>query len=259
MTQNLAFPVLLELIEERAAAFRAAVAAAPDLDATVPTCPDWSLYDLAHHLGGGERLWSHNVAAGPAEGPSPEGLAAKAEPAPRELDALLAWLAAGTEQLVSTLREHGEDAPCWTWWEGSANPRTAGGVARHRVQESAVHTYDAQLTIGAPQALPERIALDGVEEFLATCVTTSTPWPHRPVTGDFVATEGRAWRLTLGAAGASAVALAPGEEHAAPTGSLRGTASDLVLSFYGRVEIESVKGDGEQELFHQLKDWDPEA
>ncbi|MFI5532902.1 maleylpyruvate isomerase family mycothiol-dependent enzyme [Kitasatospora sp. NPDC051853] len=259
MTQTLAFPVLLELIEERATAFRAAVAAAPDLDATVPGCPDWTLYDLAQHLGGGERLWSHNVAAGPAGGPSPEGLAAKAEPAPRELDALLAWLAAGTEQLVSTLRELGEDAPCWTWWAEGATPQTAGGVARHRVQESAVHTYDAQSAIGAPQALPERIALDGVEEFLETCVTTTVAWPHQPVIGDFEATEGRVWRLTLDAAGAAAVALAPGEEHAAPTGSVRGTASDLVLMFYGRLPIESVKGDGEQELFHLLKDWDPEA
>lgn len=65
MNPKLEFPDLLRLIDERSAAFRAAVAAAPSLDAQVPTCPEWTLMDLARHIGAGRRAWAATVAAGP--------------------------------------------------------------------------------------------------------------------------------------------------------------------------------------------------
>jgi hypothetical protein len=46
---TLAFPVVLQPIDERAAAFRAAIAAAPSPDTRVPTCPEWSVRELAQH------------------------------------------------------------------------------------------------------------------------------------------------------------------------------------------------------------------
>ncbi|MQY34622.1 hypothetical protein SRB17_25920 [Streptomyces sp. RB17] len=52
--------------DERSTAFRAAVAAAPSLDVQVPTCPEWTLFDLVQHLGEGRRFWAATVAAGPA-------------------------------------------------------------------------------------------------------------------------------------------------------------------------------------------------
>lgn len=70
MEKTLEFPVLLRLIDERSTAFRAAVAAAPSLDVQVPTCPEWTLFDLIQHLGGGDRFWAAVVGAGPAEAPS---------------------------------------------------------------------------------------------------------------------------------------------------------------------------------------------
>ena len=71
MHNNLAFPDLLRLIEERTAAFCSAIASAPDLDAPVPSCPGWTLYDLVQHLGDGRRKWAEIVAAGPADAPRP--------------------------------------------------------------------------------------------------------------------------------------------------------------------------------------------
>jgi hypothetical protein len=74
-----------------------------------------------------------------------------------------------------------------------------------------VHTYDAQLTLGAPQPLPDDVVLDGVEEFLSTISTTTVAWPHEPAAVDFHATEGRSWRNWLSADGARAARLsAPG-------------------------------------------------
>lgn len=157
------------------------VAAAPGLDAQVPTCPGWTLFDLVKHLGGGDRFWAAIVGAGPADAPPAEAVAARAAlEVPQEREALLAWLDASTQLLLGALRAAGPESGCWTWWPASQSPQTAGGTARHRVQETAVHTYDAQLAAGAPQPLPAELALDGVEEFLFTVWQRPAPGRTSP-------------------------------------------------------------------------------
>ncbi|MGA5759461.1 maleylpyruvate isomerase N-terminal domain-containing protein [Nonomuraea bangladeshensis] len=231
VTLTLEFPVLLRLIEEQSTAFRAAVASAP-------------------HIGEGRRDWAATVAAGPA----PAKFAAEGAPAaPREREALLAWLAESTEQLVDALRKAGPDRGCWTWWGMSQSPRTSGAVARHQLQQMAVHTYEAQITVGVPRPLPDEVALDGVEEFLSTCVATTSAWPHKPAAMDFHASEGRSWRLSLSAGGARTVRLpGPGTTPATAFFSARGTASALALILYNRIPIDSLELDGNRRLFEQL-------
>ncbi|MEU9155597.1 maleylpyruvate isomerase N-terminal domain-containing protein [Streptomyces sp. NPDC048417] len=205
-------PELLRLIDGRSAAFRAAVGSAPSLDVPVPTCPEWTLFDLAQHLGQGRRFWDAAVAT---------------------------------------------DRGCWTWWGTSQSPGTCAAVARHQLQEVAVHTYDAQLTLGAPEPLPDEVALDGVEEFLSTCCATTDAWPHEPAAVDYHATEGRSWRLSLSADGARTARLPGTGTMPEADASLRGTAGELVLALYGRVPVDSLKLDGERRIFDQLLAWDP--
>jgi uncharacterized protein (TIGR03083 family) len=263
VTTTLEFAALLRLMDERSAAFRAAVASAPDLDVRVPTCPEWTLFDLVQHLGERRRFWAAAVAAGPAAAP-PAGSATKGAPAaPREREALSAWLAESTELMLSALREAGPDRGCWTWWGSSQSPQTCGAVARHQLQEIAVHAYDAQITVGAPQPLPDEAALDGVEEFLFTCCATPSAWPHEPAVIDFHATEGRSWRLSLSADGARSTRLAtPGTAvDEGPDGadaSARGTAGELVLFMYDRLPTDCVELDGDRRLFDLLRAWEPE-
>ncbi|MFD7066278.1 maleylpyruvate isomerase N-terminal domain-containing protein [Streptomyces sp. NPDC059913] len=268
MTMTLEFPDLLRLIEERSTAFRAAVASAPSLDVQVPTCPEWTLFDLAQHIGEGRRDWAVTVAAGPA----PAKSAAEGAPAaPREREALLAWLAESTGQLLDALREAGPDRGCWSWWETLQSPHTSGAVARHQLQQMAVHTYDAQITVGAAQPLPEEAALDGVDEFLSTCVATASAWPHQPAAIDFHASEGHSWRLSLSADGARSARLPrPGtvpattadrsQDPDAPAAfaSVRGTANELVLILHDRIPIDSLELDGDRRLFDQLRAWEPD-
>ncbi|MEV5846108.1 maleylpyruvate isomerase family mycothiol-dependent enzyme [Streptomyces sp. NPDC051985] len=256
------FSDLRRLIDERSTDFRAAVASAPSLDVRVPTCPEWTLFELAEHLGGGDRFWAAVVGAGPADGPPAAAVAERAAvAAPREREALLAWLAESTRLLLSALREAGEERGCWTWWGASQSPRNAGAVARHRVQETAVHTYDAQVAQGAPRPLPDEVALDGLDEFLSTCVATPAAWPHKPTAFDFHAAEGRSWRLTVDGDGARSTRLptaVTGEGPDAPGVSARGTAGELVLFLYGRVPADSVRIDGDGGLFDLLRAWEPE-
>ncbi|MFJ5548904.1 maleylpyruvate isomerase family mycothiol-dependent enzyme [Streptomyces sp. NPDC093225] len=260
MTTNLDLPTLLRLIDERSTAFRAAIAAAPDLDAQVPTCPEWTLFDLAQHLGEGRRKWAGIVAAGPADAPPAASGPAGAPTPPREREALVAWLAASTQLLLDALREAGPDRGCWTWWGDSQSPQTCGAVARHQLQEVAVHTYDAQITVGAPQPLPDEVALDGVDEFLTTCCATTAAWPHEPATVDYHAAEGRSWRLRLSADGARVTAPpTPATDPDATDASARGAAADLVLAFYGRVPVDSLKLDGDRHVFDRLVAWEPDV
>jgi uncharacterized protein (TIGR03083 family) len=262
--ETLEFPVLLRLIDERSTAFRAAVMSAPGLGLKVPTCPEWTLLDLVQHLGAVHRKWVATVNAGPAAAPPAES-ASGAVTAPREREPLMAWSAASTQLLLDTLREVGPDRGCWTWWGPSESPQTSGAVARHQLQEAAVHTYDAQITLGAPQPLPDEAALDGVDEFLSTCCAWTAPWPHEAAAVDFHATEGRSWRLSLSAGGARTTRLStPGTTLAAAAGegpdvafaSARGTAAELVLVFYDRIPIDSLQLDGDLHLFDLLREWD---
>jgi uncharacterized protein (TIGR03083 family) len=251
----LTFPDLLRLIDDRSVAFRSAVASAPDLDAQVPSCPEWSLHDLAQHIGEGRRAWAATVAAGPSatRRADPVGPAV----APRERGELVDWLGESTALLLDALQEAGPDRGCWTWWGDSQSPQTAGAVARHQLQQMAVHTYDAQLAVGAPQPLPEAVALDGVDEFLSTCCATRSPWPHEPAVVDYHASEGRSWRLRLSADGAR-VAADPTPSEGAPDFSARATAHGLVMALYGRNGLESLEIQGDARVFDQLAAWEPE-
>ena len=257
MDKTLEFADLLRLMDQRSTAFRTAVAAAPSLDLQVPTCPEWTLFDLVQHLGDGRRKWAAIVAAGPADAPP----AIAAPVAPREREALLAWFAASTAELLEALREAGPDRGCWTWWGPSQSPQTTGAVARHQLQQVAVHTYDAQVTIGAPQPLPVEVALDGVDEFLTTCCATTAAWPHKPAVVDYHATEGRSWRLWLSADGARTARLSgsAGEGLEAADVSAWGTANELVMFVYGRIRMDSLRLAGDRRVFDQLIAWEPEV
>jgi uncharacterized protein (TIGR03083 family) len=244
-----AFPELLRLIDDRSATFRAVIATAPRFDLPVPTCPGWTLADLVQHIGAGRRSWAATVAAGP----DAPGRVKVEDVAPLEREALLVWLADSSQQMIDALLQAGPERGCWSWWDGSQSPLTCGAVARHQLQEIAVHTYDAQLTVGAPEPLPEAVALDGVEEFLFTCCSTTTSaWPHEPAVVDYHATEGRSWRQWLSADGSRITA-----PDASPADvSVTGPASELELFLYGRLPVDGLKLDGKGEIFDQLDAWE---
>ncbi|MFD6663213.1 maleylpyruvate isomerase N-terminal domain-containing protein [Micromonospora chalcea] len=256
MTEPLTFSDRLRLIDDRSAAFRDAVAAAPDLDAPVPTCPGWTLFDLARHIGEGRRSWAATVAAGPEA----SGRAAPGGPgAPRERTALRDWLAESTEQLLAALRDAGPDRGCWTWWDTSQSPQNCGAVARHQLQEIAVHTYDAQLTVGAPQPQPVEMALDGVEDFLFTCCATTVPWPYEPAVLDYHLTEGGWWRVRLSPDGVQVTRLPAGADAGPADTAARSTAGDLVLAFYGRIPLDALSIEGDRQVLDRIAAWDPDA
>jgi uncharacterized protein (TIGR03083 family) len=199
--------------------------AATDLETRVPSCPEWSLRDLAHHIGVVQWYWGQNVAAQNADERSGGELTAL----PDDVD-LLAWMGWCTYTLLGALRQAGPDAPCWTWW---GEPRTSLAVARHQAQEVGVHRWDAELTAGELAPLPLALSEDGVPEFVEIMVGSDAASLPGAVT--LTATDiGASWRVGAAADGAGA---GDGAAAGARSAELRATASDLVLMLYRRLPV----------------------
>ncbi|WP_328467340.1 maleylpyruvate isomerase family mycothiol-dependent enzyme [Actinoplanes sp. NBC_00393] len=241
------FPELLSLIVGRSAALRDAAAAAPDRSVRVPGCPDWSLHDLVAHLGAVQRFWAVTVSL--ADDSAPPTVEQRPDQSPH--GDLLEWFEESTRLLVTALRAAGPDAPSWAWWGASGAPLTAGAVARHQVQEAAVHAFDAQEALGKPEPLPAAVAVDGVAEFLSVGLGSLGAWPHRPARVQLQAIEGPSWTVDLSPTGALADPAASG----APVTRIQGTASELVLVLYRRIALDEVRIDGDRAVAEQLREW----
>ncbi len=140
----------------------AAAIARGDLDATVPTCPDWTLRELAHHLG---RV--HHWAAAHVEKARPEPLSNEESQAewgemPADAD-VVDWYRAANARLVATLRAAGTDVQCWSFLPA---PSPLAFWARRQSHETAIHRADAQVTSGLIDPVPVDFAVDGIDELL---------------------------------------------------------------------------------------------
>jgi uncharacterized protein (TIGR03083 family) len=248
--QTLSFDDMLALIDDRSAALREAAAQA-GLAAQVPGCPDWTVSDLVAHLGEVQLFWAAVVTVGPADAPPAEEVVGDTEPH----GDLHTWSADATGRLVRALQEAGPDRICWTWWEevGSA-PNTSAAIARHQVQEVAVHAFDAQQAGGQGLPLPPAVAADGVNEYITVELPTNGPWPYEPATVILETGPGGNWLLDLGTNGLHVL---EGDQHGGSkrTATVTADPSDMVLAFYRRETAHDLQISGDAELVPQLINW----
>jgi uncharacterized protein (TIGR03083 family) len=130
-----------------------------DLTRQVPTCPDWTLRQLATHVGRAHRWAAEIVSTRSAEfipfrqvpdGRIPDDPALHAP-----------WLRAGAARLIEVVKGAGSD-PVWTF----DGPRPASFWARRMAHETAVHRADAQITAGREPQFDPVLAADGIDEWL---------------------------------------------------------------------------------------------
>jgi uncharacterized protein (TIGR03083 family) len=134
--------------------FRSAGAQLP-----VPTCPGWTLRQLATHVGRAHR-WAAEI----VRTRSPRFIEFRAVPDGRFPDDPgngPDWLTAGAQRLVSVLRAAGAE-PVWAF--GEQVP--ASFWARRMAHETMVHAVDAALAAGRAPALDPGLAADGIDEWL---------------------------------------------------------------------------------------------
>src|SRR3954451_5736313 len=210
-----------------------------DTGAQVPTCPDWTLLDLAKHVGGVMGFWSHVLAEGMGR-PKPE---IQREPGP----APTMWFTTISSSLVGELRAATGDTHVWTW---DPNDPSARFAARRMAHETAVHRFDAQAAGGNPQPIEPALAADGIEEIFAMV----DAWPDSG-RGDgqtlhLHSAEGNEWLIAMNPDG-----LDIKREHAKGDLALKGAVSDLELLLYDRPpigEIERFGDDAVLDAWHRV-------
>jgi uncharacterized protein (TIGR03083 family) len=125
----------------------------------IPACPDWTLSQLAAHVGRVQRRSAAMVATRATE-PIDMALLPDAE-LPADLAARGLWLTVGATWLIDTLREAGE-AQVWAF--GSMGPATIW--SRRMANETMVHAADAAFAAGEEVAMVPELAADAIDEWL---------------------------------------------------------------------------------------------
>jgi uncharacterized protein (TIGR03083 family) len=155
----------MEMTDHLAALLRegrllAEAAEASELDAPIPTCPDWRMRDLLQHMGDVHR-WAAAHVAQPSAEPirRVEGIAG---PLPDDAD-LLAWFRQGHAALVETLKAADPDVECWSFLPA---PSPLAFWSRRQAHETGIHRADAQSPSGAITGFEPGFAEDGIDELL---------------------------------------------------------------------------------------------
>ncbi len=212
------------------------------METTVPSCPEWSLRDLVHHLGS-----HHRWVAGNLDVP-PQGDVFKQREEPPDDAAVPDWLESGAEALATKLTAMDPATPCWTWVPFD---HSVGFWARRTAHETAVHRWDAQNAprARAPDAVDAELAADGIDEYLG--LLGAFPGRRFPEAGSihFHATDAPGeWLVRLDAEGMHLT-----REHAKGDVAVRGPASDVLLVLFGRKTMDAVDVLGDAPLFERFR------
>ena len=226
-----------------------------DLTLGVPTCPGWTLRQLATHIGRAQR-WAAQIVSTR----SAQAIAFREVPGgriPDDPDGHAGWLRAGAERLITALGEAG-DAPVWAFGE----QQPAGFWARRMTHETTVHVVDAQLTVPGGEkrpAIAADVAADGIDEWLTVLAGPSDGEPDLRAAGlaageslhvhasDVPGGSGE-WVVRHDPAG-----ITVRQAHEKATLALRGGASDLLLVLLRRLPPDgpAVQVLGDPDLLHR--------
>jgi uncharacterized protein (TIGR03083 family) len=144
----------------------AAAAAAGALATRVVTCPDWTVRELAEHVGGIFRWSTHLVTAG-------VGVETWRSELPIDYPAhdaeVVAWFAASVAPMLDAFAAAPPMAPVWVW---GTDPH-ARFWPRRMLHESVVHRADLAATVGPVRPIDVDLATDGIDEFLTNLPATA--------------------------------------------------------------------------------------
>jgi len=246
----------LGALRTEGSAFQSAVTAA-GAQAPVPSCPDWAAADLVRHLGMTYR-WVRSHAGRGVTAPPDRTSAQINDEVAAEFPAwpeAIGWWTAEFERLVEMLEALDPELPAWNW---APQAKKAGFWHRRMAHETAVHRWDAQFAAGQVEPVETKLAADGISEVLDTWLPGGRrrgPTDRRGVV-HLVATDvSQEWYVRLRGAGLALLdtdTLLDSDDHHTRT-LARGTASDLLLSLYGRVPFDVLEVAGDTTLLGALR------
>jgi uncharacterized protein (TIGR03083 family) len=230
----------LRRLEADGRAFLAA--ARRDPSAPVPSCPGWNLDKLVGHVG---RV--HTWAAQVVRSRTAEPISSRLFPAgPDDPTLRLEWARERHAELLDALRGLGEDEPIWVFRPNG--PGTGRFWLRRQAHELALHRWDAEQALGAPQPLDGELAADGIDELLAAFL------PNMAKSAAHVSRDGATmhvhctdrdgeWLVRFTPDGPVTTA-----EHTKADVAVRGPAADLYLCLWNRVSRDRVEVFGDASL-----------
>jgi len=230
-----------DLLEVEIDNFADALEVAPPA-ARVPSCPDWSVADLAQHLGIIHRWAEHLVRVRADTYVSSDAMVFEQGPVGAD------WIRDGGERLVATLRASDPDHAMWAW----GHDQHVRFWSRRQLHETLIHRMDIDLATGKAPETDARIAVDGIDEFLVNLKSAAGFSPKvRELRG-----TGEVLQVRTSDADANwSIKLAPDgfeltEDAATPAASLYGASMDVLLVLYRRLPLKStnVAGSGRQDL-----------
>jgi len=200
----------------------------------IPTCPEWTLRQLATHVGRAHR-WAAEITRTRSDVPIPFREVPDGR-LPDDRAEQCAWLRAGADRVVDAVREAGSDL-VWSF----TGPTPSRFWLRRMAHETLVHRADAQFAAGAePEpAIEAEVAADAIDEWLmlltgglgnvderAKALARALPAGaalHLHATDDGLDGRGE-WMIRHGAGG---LAVEPG--HGKGDAALTGPAASLLL------------------------------
>jgi len=222
--------------------YATALTADPSLG--VPSTPDWTIADLVWHLGEVHWFWATDIELRASD---PDDVEASKPARPEAYVEAMAWGRSQLDRMLEILGSTSDAVPVWTWAPEESD-RTVAFVRRHQVQETAVHRWDLQSAAAnvEPDPIDPEAASDSIDEFLSNSLPFAVN-ERKPLRGSvhlhcidvlgewFIEREGRVDR-----------------GHAQGDVALRGTASDLLLALYNRIDIDDLDLIGDAALARHL-------
>ena len=244
-------------LRSEGAALRAAVGHEGALAASVPSCPGWTGRELVRHLGG-TYGWVHshaNRGVVTPPGPIPGDPRSYEDDSPAG-DALLGWFDERYASLLAMLDALDPALPAWNW-----APRAKTGEFWHRrmAHETAVHRWDAQMALGLSVPVEAKLAAEGVTEVLDTWLPLTGlrtgPLDRHGMIALHAADVAEVWHVRVRGEGLAFLdtdtLLDDDDLHERVVAT--GTASDILLSLYGRVPFDVLDVSGDQTLLPALR------
>lgn len=240
MPAMLAFEEYVATLRREGDAFGAAVAAG-QLARAVPTCPEWTLRELAHHVGRVHHWAAANVEAARATPLTDDESQVAWGEMPPDAE-VVAWYLGARDRLVAALLAAPADLVAFTFLPNAPAPRLFW--ARRQAHELAIHRVDAQTVSGAVDPVDDEFAVDGIDELLLgfysrprSRVRSATPRTLR------VRARRASWVLYIGAEGARGERVAGGDVPADCT--VEGAAADLYYALWNRLPLHDFHTDGD--------------
>ncbi|MEU1510136.1 maleylpyruvate isomerase family mycothiol-dependent enzyme [Kitasatospora sp. NPDC005748] len=210
-----------------------AVVRAADPSTAVPTCPGWTLADLVRHAGSVQRWFTVLLRQRIQEPPRSREVDLRLPEGP---DGYPDWLAEAAVEAGAEFAAADLDAPMWAW----GADQHARFWVRRMLFETLVHRVDAELALGLHPGIDPALAADGVAEFLVNLPFAAGFAPGTALlraenrTVRFTRTDGAGdWLVRLRPDG---FGLDPQGAGTAADVTVRGTAADLLLFLYGRLD-----------------------